>query len=189
MPFFLLPSERTSGPAAFSFVPSFVKTRVTPKRVALNRSLEARVRSPQAEACHRSHTRLHLSISACTSITHLSSTTTLLPIMDDSHSTSNLLCCFPTKEKRERAIDKTLETVSTALDVLDQLKDIVPVAGVGVAVPVLKTIVVQMSVSQQTLASQKLLAHIVMIPSENSNEQQNSRRTCQTCSDACRAYR
>ena len=69
--------------------------------------------------------------------------------MDDSHSTSNLLCCFPTKEKREKAIDKTLETVSTALDVLDQFKDIVPVAGVGIAVPVLKTIVVQIRVSWQ----------------------------------------
>ena len=67
--------------------------------------------------------------------------------MDDSRSTSNLLCCFPTTEKREKAIDKTLETVSTALDLLDQFKDIVPVAGVGVAVPVLKTIIVQISVS------------------------------------------
>ena len=70
--------------------------------------------------------------------------------MGDSHSTSNLLCCLPKTEKREKAIDKTLETVSTALDLLDQFKDIVPVAGVGVAVPVLKTIIVQISVSYRS---------------------------------------
>ena len=76
--------------------------------------------------------------------------------MDDSHSTPNLLCCFSTTEKRDGAIDKTLETVRKTLDVLDGVKDIVPVSGVGVAIPVLKMIVDQISVSQKTLTSQNV---------------------------------
>ena len=48
---------------------------------------------------------------------------------------------FKEKEKRTRAIDNALRHISATLDALDQAKEFVPVAGVGVLIPVLQSIV------------------------------------------------
>ena len=69
--------------------------------------------------------------------------------MDDTRSTSTLRRPPQNKAKREEVIDKTLESISNTLNVLNEVKGFIPVSAVGNVVPVLKLIVEQIRVSKQ----------------------------------------
>ena len=69
--------------------------------------------------------------------------------MDDIRSTPTLPRPPQSKAKREEVIDKTLESISNTLNVLNEVKGFIPVSAVGNVVPVLKLIVEQISVSIQ----------------------------------------
>ena len=66
--------------------------------------------------------------------------------MGDSPATSKLLCCFPSTERRDQAIDNTLANVTVVLNALDKVKDLIPVTGVAILVPILRSIVDQVTV-------------------------------------------
>ena len=67
--------------------------------------------------------------------------------MDNSQSASDLMRRARRKEKRNQAIENALGNVSAALSALDEAKEYIPVAGVGVVIPVLRSIVDHIRVS------------------------------------------
>jgi hypothetical protein len=66
--------------------------------------------------------------------------------MDKQQSTHSRFSLLPTKEKRDRAIDTTLDAVDTSLELLDFASDFLPIAGVGTVVTVLRSMVAQIRV-------------------------------------------
>jgi hypothetical protein len=62
-------------------------------------------------------------------------------------STHSRFSFFRTKEKRDRVIDTTLDAVDTSLKLLDAASDLLPIAGVGAVVLVLRSLVKEIRVS------------------------------------------